>query len=262
MTTCAADKRPVFWQRQPRLPLSVARVLRRRLEAALHDPSSMRHLVWPTILGAPKLLDAHPEGVPEDLLLEKARPLLATLQHEDPPREAWQESLELFPDSARRGPAGWLPHEDWSEAASLVSLRSGVMLLALMGHPADETYPLRAGISLFNSALYHECHDAFEVLWSPSRGRLRSGLQGLILLAAGFHHQQMHHAAGMLSVWRSAQESLGTRDGLLETPWGTVEFVSALQAAVARLDWLWDRDANVDLEPLWELERPTLELVP
>ena len=60
---------PVFWQRQPKLPLPVMKFMGARLEAALRSPADRAVLVWPMVLGAPRLREAHPDGVPEPELL-------------------------------------------------------------------------------------------------------------------------------------------------------------------------------------------------
>jgi hypothetical protein len=261
MSTCAADKPPIFWQRQPRFPLPVLHFVRARLEAALQSPLQRAHLVWPVLIGAPGMRSRFPAGIPEAELLAQAGRLLAPYGILDA-AGTWALDRDLLPDTGVPGASGWLPGETWSDHAELVSLRCGVALLALMGLPEDARYRFAAGVALFNSALYYECHDALETLWSGSRGRLRSGLQGLILLASGFHHQQMHHGPGMLSLWEDALKLLSDLDGTLETPWGTVDFSRALEAAAERMIWLEDKDDTADLSPLWNLRLPALELVP
>jgi len=42
--------------------------LTRDLEAALREPAARALLVWPVVLGAPRLRESHPGGVPEPLL--------------------------------------------------------------------------------------------------------------------------------------------------------------------------------------------------
>jgi hypothetical protein len=254
-----APAAPVFWQRQPRLPLPVLRFLGARVGAALAAPGNRPHLVWPMVLGAPRLRQAHPDGVPEGQLLEAARGSLGALGAADP-KAAWDAALERFPDTADRGPGGWVPHRIWEPLAPLVSLRLGVALLALMGQPEDDRYPLACGVALFNSALFHECHDALEPLWLRSDGALKTGLQGLILLAGGYHHLQLHNPGGMISLWRDALPALERFGGALRTPWGTVGFQGGAAPAAARLAWLDHFDGDMALDPLWAMPRPLLEL--
>jgi hypothetical protein len=257
--TCAPSA-PVFWQRQPRLPMPVMRFLNARIEAALADPAARALLVWPLVLGAPGLLESHPDGVPELELLARAEPMLRPLGVTDPDA-AWAEAVGRLPDTADLGRNGWTPHRIWAPLGALVSLRLGVALLALMGQPEDDRYPLAAGAALFNSALFHESHSAFEQLWRPAGGDLRAGLQGLILLAGGFHHLQLENAGGMISLWRDALAILELLGGALRTPWGLVECQDALESAAQRLAWLnATYDGDMPLSPLWAMSRPVMEL--
>lgn len=259
MSTCTADRAPVFWQPQPRLPVPVMRFLRLRLEAALDQPADRALLAWPTVLGAPGVRAQHPDGVPEEVLLQHAERMMRPYGVGSM-AEAWARCRAEHPDTARVGETGWLPGEAWEAEADQVSLRCGVILLSLLGHPeAPEAYRLSAGIALFNSALFHECHDALEGLWQDARGHLKKGLQGLILLAGGFYHQQVRHVPGMVALWEDALPILAPLDGELETPWGTVSFLEALQAVEVRLGWLEGQPDAADPGPLWTLPRPRLE---
>ena len=254
---------PVFWQRQPRLPQPVQRFARTRLDAALAAPADRALLVWPAILGAPRLRERHPEGVPEAELLAMAGPMLPP---DGPgPEAAWRDCLERFPDTAEKGPTGWLPQRVWEPLGALVSLRSGVALLALLGLPEDGRYALRAGVSLFNAALFHECHDALELLWSEAEGPLRAGLQGLILVAGGYHHHQLQNAPGMATLWEDAQGVLAGTGPVLRTPWGDVGLGQSLDTVARRLAALVDGEGERFEEPpwdvLWSLERPEWELM-
>lgn len=251
---------PVFWQRQHRLPLPVMRFVRVRLEEALREPSRRSLLVWPTILGAPRLRQQYAEGIPESELLAQSRSMLSAFGISDP-LVAWREALEHHPDTAGAGPTGWLPGTVWGSLASDVSLRCGVILVALTSLPEDERYRLACAVALFNMALFHECHDALESMWLNASGPLKEGLQGLILMSAGFYHQQHHDAAGMLALWRDGMPMLDRFGGRLETPWGTVDFRESLATTFGRLDWLLAEDDEADLGRLWEMSRPEWSLM-
>ena len=259
-----STRTPVFWQRQPRLPLPVNRFLGSRLEAALADPADRAHLVWPMLLGAPKVRQDHPEGLPEAELLAMARPLLAPVAGDGDPGEAWRSCLARFPDTADKGATGWVPQRIWDPLAALVSLRAGVALLALLGLPLDGRYGLAAGVSLFNASLYHESHDALEPLWLKSDGPMKTGLQGLILMAGGYHHQQLENAPGMATLWEDALPALAACGDELATPWGNLRFGQALATVKQRLSALENGDGErFDEAPwdlLWTLERPEWEL--
>jgi len=246
-----------FWQRQPVLPLPIQRFLRKRIEAALEDPLDRFHLVWPTVLGAPKVREQHPEGVPESELFAHAARMLAPLGVTDP-AEAWARTLAALPDTAEPGSTGWRPHSDWGAFGPLISLRCGWRLMALTPLPLDERYGLSCGVSLFNHGLYHECHDALEPLWIEASEPLKNGLQGLILLTAGYHHLQMQNAKGMKAVWSDALGRLAPLDGRLTTPWGPVDFAEAARVTVERLALMEGKHEWADLwrmpRPLWTLE--------
>jgi hypothetical protein len=256
--TCAPTA-PVFWQRQPKLPLPIMKYLGARLEQALARPEDRALLVWPTVLGAPALREAHPDGIPEVELLARAEPMLAPLGAPDP-AAAWARTMERLPNTAEPGPGGWLPHRIWEPLSALVSLRMGVALLAMIGQPEDDRYPVSCGVSLFNCALFHECHDALEPLWSEAQGPLRSGLQGLILLAGGFHHMQLHNPGGMMGLWEDALAALEPFAGRVATPWGAVLTADAEASAARGLEWMESYDGDRELDPIWELPRPVLEL--
>lgn len=251
--------RTPFWQRQPLLPRAVQEVLRSRLEVALADPGAREHLVWPTVLAAPRVRAEHPDGLPEPLLLSLAARMLGALGQHDP-GGAWQRHRAAWPDSADLGPEGWLPGASWGAWGPLVSLRCGWSLAALTPLAPGESYALACGVSLFNHGLFHECHDALEPLWGAASGPLREGLQGLILMAGGYHHLQQHNRPGLLALWEEARLRLAACGGLVATPWGQVRAAAALDLTLRRLDEGRRMADDSDLAPLWALDRPTWEL--
>jgi hypothetical protein len=60
------------------------KVLGARVEAALRAPADRALLVWPLVLGAPALRAAHPDGIPEPVLLAGAASMLGPLGVTDP----------------------------------------------------------------------------------------------------------------------------------------------------------------------------------
>lgn len=259
-----ACNRTPFWQRQPRLPLDIHRFLQSRMEAALQDPEARQALVWPTILGAPGMRAAHPGGLPEGELLSQASRMLGALGQHDP-AGAWKQHLRAWPDTAEGDSTGWRPAQSWGAFGPLVSLRCGWQLAALTPLPIGERYSLSCGVSLFNHGLYHECHDALEPLWSAAEGELKERLQGLILLAGGYHHLQMHNRKGLVALWEEALGRLESSGGRLATPWGEVRFETALDLTARRLDhgnrMADDADDDAIFGSLWAPDRPTWELV-
>lgn len=251
----ASEKPPIFWSRQTRLAPEPERFLQFRLEHALLNPRERTLLAWPTVLGAPVQLDAHPQGIPEPRLLSLAARMVKALGVEDP-AAAWAEDLAGFPDTAAQARAGWRPHGTWAPFAPLVSLRAGVALLAMTGRPEDERYLLACGVALFNCALFRECQEALEILRRRSDGELQRGLQGLILLACGYYHQQHHHVAGMHSIWMDGASCLESFKGRIETPWGRIAFSDSLALAVRRLAWLEVAPSGPDWARFWETPSP------
>ena len=247
-----------FWQRQPVLPLTIQRFLRKRIEAALHNPAQRRHLAWPTVLGAPRLRELHPDGVPETELFAHAAKMLAAVGVSDP-ATAWEDALAIFPDTAEQGATGWKPHPDWGAFGPLISLRSGWQLAALTPLPLDERYGLASGLSLFNHGLYHECHDALEPLWIEAQEPVKAALQGLILMTAGYHHLQLQNAKGMKAVWEESLARLEPFNGRAETPWGAVDFAVAAKLMTTRLAIL---SGEPDWAALWQMDRPLWTLEP
>jgi hypothetical protein len=243
--------------------VAIQRFLKEGLEAALLDPEARQALVWPTILGAPVLRSAHPHGLPEAELLGHAARMLAALGQHDP-SAAWKAQMARWPDTADLGPGGWRPAASWGAWGPLVSLRCGWQLAALTPLPLGPRYPLACGVSLFNHGLYHECHDALEPLWAVAEADLKNRLQGLILLAGGYHHLQLHNFVGLLSLWEEALARLGACGGRVATPWGEVRAETALDLTARRLDhgkrMTVDADDEAIFGPLWALDRPTWEL--
>ena len=254
-----ACNRTPFWQRQPQLPGEVHHVLRERLEAALADPDQRQALVWPTILAAPVLRQTHPDGIPEQRLLEHAARMLSALGHHDP-AASWKGHLARWQDTAEGDATGWRPHASWGAWGPLVSLRSGWQLAALTPLTPGPAYALSCGVSLFNHGLFHECHDALEPLWIEATGALKDQLQGLILLAGGYHHLQQHNRRGLVALWEEALPRLGACGGRVDTPWGQVRVEAALDLTARRLDHGRNLADDSDLAPLWNLDRPTWEL--
>ena len=52
--------------------------------------------------------------------------------------------------------------------------------------PPSET--MAAGIEAFNAGRFFEAHEYFEETWIPEEGPLAHFYQGLVMIAAGFHH--------------------------------------------------------------------------
>ena len=71
-------------------------------------------------------------------------------------------------------------------------------------HPSS----LVAGIELFNAQKYWHAHEAWEGAWLASEGDLRTFLQGLIQMAAAYHHVQRGNVRGALRLFDAALSKL------------------------------------------------------
>jgi predicted metal-dependent hydrolase len=66
----------------------------------------------------------------------------------------------------------------------------------------------RHGITLFNSGEYFRAHEAWEEIWLRVSGRNKLFLQGLIQLAAAFHHLSRNNLAGAASLLKASLDKL------------------------------------------------------
>ena len=89
------------------------------------------------------------------------------------------------------------------------------------------TNPITEGITLFNEKRFWEAHEAWESIWLENRGEERRFLQGLIQLAAAYHHVRRGTHRGAIRLFAAALEKLETYPpGYLR-----IDRVSAVEAA-------------------------------
>jgi predicted metal-dependent hydrolase len=72
----------------------------------------------------------------------------------------------------------------------------------------DEIDGLAEGVALFNAAQFWHAHEAWERLWLAASGEEKRFLQGLIQLAAAYHHMQRGTFRGGARLFRAALEKL------------------------------------------------------
>jgi uncharacterized protein len=65
---------------------------------------------------------------------------------------------------------------------------------------ASELEKFKRGIDLFNSGEFFQAHEAWEEIWLSATEPEKTFLQGLIQLAAAFHHGKRGNLAGMKSL--------------------------------------------------------------
>ncbi len=64
------------------------------------------------------------------------------------------------------------------------------------------------GIAQFNQELFFETHETWEAIWLRAAEPERTRLQGLIQIAAAFHHYQHGNATGTMRLLASALKKL------------------------------------------------------
>jgi predicted metal-dependent hydrolase len=67
---------------------------------------------------------------------------------------------------------------------------------------------LTRGVALFNEGRFWHAHEAWEEAWLGSQGDLRQFLQGLIQLAAAYHHVQRGTFSGGIRLFAAALDRL------------------------------------------------------
>lgn len=74
--------------------------------------------------------------------------------------------------------------------------------------PALHRPLLVEGIALFNEAKFWHAHEAWEQIWLVAAGEEKLFLQGLIQLAAAYHHVQRGTWSGGIRLFDAAREKL------------------------------------------------------
>jgi predicted metal-dependent hydrolase len=76
------------------------------------------------------------------------------------------------------------------------------------GLPADFVEKFSDGTEHFNSRRFFESHESWEEIWLKSEGAERRRLQGLIQIAAAFHHHSRANLEGTESLLRAGLEKI------------------------------------------------------
>jgi hypothetical protein len=67
---------------------------------------------------------------------------------------------------------------------------------------------LGEGVRLFNEGFFFEAHEIWEELWRREHGESRMFVQGLIQVAAGYHHHRNGNPTGAVALFRKALAKL------------------------------------------------------
>ena len=73
----------------------------------------------------------------------------------------------------------------------------------------DKTKGVEDGIFYFNNERFWECHEAFEGVWNQCYGREKELVQGIILVAVAFAHEQENEESIGIGMLKRALEKLG-----------------------------------------------------
>jgi predicted metal-dependent hydrolase len=107
---------------------------------------------------------------------------------------------------------------------------------------------LAEGVALFNDRKFWHAHEAWERDWLVAEGEERTFLQGLIQLAAAYHHVQRGTYAGGIRLFDAALEKLShSGEGFLG-----VDRAEAVERAALHREWI------VQGEHIGEMEFPKL----
>jgi predicted metal-dependent hydrolase len=105
----------------------------------------------------------------------------------------------------------------------------------LNAHEKERLY--RQGLDAFNSSRFYDAHEHWEEVWLKTPNPEKMFLQGLIQVAAAFHH---HSRANLLGTRNLLREGLRKLDRFPEV-YGDLE-IEALRVTVR--EWLADFEAG------------------
>lgn len=74
----------------------------------------------------------------------------------------------------------------------------------------DKEQGITDGIFYFNNERFWECHEAFEGVWNQCYGREKELVQGIILVAVAFAHEQTDKESVGIGMLSRALDKLGT----------------------------------------------------
>ncbi len=117
--------------------------------------------------------------------------------------------------------------------------------------PREEARKFREGLEHFNHGRFFEAHEAWEAIWLPAAEPEKTFLQGIIQVAAAFHHLQRGNRRGTQSLLEAGLQKL---EQFPRTHYGIR--VEKLRAAARR----WLAALTAKEEPVRE-EVPRIERV-
>lgn len=122
---------------------------------------------------------------------------------------------------------------------------------------ADLQRQLKAGIQLFNTRQFYDCHDVIEEVWLQESSDRQLFLQGLIQAAVAFHHYESDHWGAARTMFGMALKKLSSYpDDYAGFELGRLK--SALRNWKSELDNALERDVRPHKI---DLSFPTIELL-
>lgn len=125
-----------------------------------------------------------------------------------------------------------------------------------MTKPDFTTNYLR-GIEHFNALEFWEAHESWEELWLVADSEIEQYLQGLIQLAAAYHHVKRGTLRGAVRLFESALRRLDA----FPRPFCATDRVQAEAAAVIHRQWAAAALESGDFDPLPASSYPKLALM-
>lgn len=81
---------------------------------------------------------------------------------------------------------------------------------AAANYGAHEVAAFARGVELFNARRFFDAHEVWEEIWLPATGNEKRFLQGLIQIAAAFHHHSRENLLGTESLLRAGVTKLAS----------------------------------------------------
>lgn len=81
----------------------------------------------------------------------------------------------------------------------------------------DKEKGIADGIFYFNNERFWECHEAFEGVWNQCYGREKELVQGIILVAVAFAHEQENEECIGIGMLQRALDKLGTSPSMYDS---------------------------------------------
>jgi len=86
----------------------------------------------------------------------------------------------------------------------------GASKSAAANYSAHEVEAFARGVELFNARRFFDAHEVWEEIWLPATGHEKRFLQGLIQIAAAFHHHSRKNLLGTESLLRAGVTKLAS----------------------------------------------------